>query len=86
MSDHQVIKHPHVTEKAMDKMDFENKLLFIVDIDATKPEIVDAIESQFDITIEDVNTQVTMDGTKKAEVRLSSDDDAQEVASRIGVF
>jgi hypothetical protein len=27
-----------------------------------------------------------MDGDKKAEVRLSADDDAQEVASRIGVF
>ena len=86
MSTHDVIKHPHVTEKAMDKMDFQNKLLFIVDIDATKAEIVEAIETQFDVTIENVTTMVTMDGDKKAEVTLSEDDDAQEVASRIGVF
>ena len=86
MSVRDIIKHPHVTEKAMDKMDFQNKLLFLVDIDATKDEIVDAIETQFDVTIENVTTMVTMDGNKKAEVTLSEDDDAQEVASRIGVF
>ncbi|MCU4717347.1 50S ribosomal protein L23 [Halapricum hydrolyticum] len=86
MSVRDVIKHPHVTEKAMDKMDFQNKLLFIADIDATKAEIADAIETQFDVTVENVTTMVTMDGDKKAEVTLSEDDDAQEVASRIGVF
>ncbi|MFC4249472.1 50S ribosomal protein L23 [Natribaculum luteum] len=81
-----VIDYPLVTEKAMNDMDFENKLQFIVDVDAAKPEIAAAVESQFDVSVEKVNTQVTMDGTKKATVRLSEDDDAQEVASRIGVF
>ncbi|MFW6436932.1 MAG: 50S ribosomal protein L23 [Halococcoides sp.] len=81
-----VIEHPTVTEKAMDKMDFENKLQFVVDLGAAKPEIRDAVETQFDVTVTSVNTQVTMDGTKKAEVTLSASDDAEEVASRIGVF
>jgi len=80
------IKHPLVTEKAMNDMDFENKLQFVVATDATKPEIRDAIQRQFDVGVESVNTQVTMDGQKKAVVTLSEDDDAQEVASRIGVF
>ncbi|MFW5896407.1 MAG: 50S ribosomal protein L23 [archaeon] len=81
-----VIKHPQVTEKAMDKMDFENALQFVVDVDATKAEVRDAVEAQFDVTVENVNTQVTMNGNKKAEVTLSEADDAEEVASRIGVF
>ena len=81
-----VIKFPLVTEKAMNDMDFENKLQFVVTMDATKPEIRDAVESQFDVGVEKVNTQNTMNGNKKAVVRLSEDDDAQEVASRIGVF
>ena len=80
------LKHPLVTEKAMDEMDFENKLLFICDADAAKPDIREAIETQFDVVVDSVNTQVTMDGEKKATVLLSEDDDAQEVASRIGVF
>ncbi|MFD1564999.1 50S ribosomal protein L23 [Haloarchaeobius amylolyticus] len=81
-----IIEHPLVTEKAMDDMDFENKLQFIVNPDATKPEIRDEVEERFEISVENINTQVTMNGKKKAVVRLSEDDDAQEVASRIGVF
>jgi large subunit ribosomal protein L23 len=80
------IQHPLITEKAMNDMDFENKLQFIVDLDATKPQIREAISEQYDVEITKVNTQVTMNGTKKATVRLSEEDDAQEVASRIGVF
>ena len=81
-----VVRHPLVTEKAMNEMDFDNKLQFLVDLDATKPEIVEELQSRYEVSIEKVNTQVTPKGTKKATVRLSEDDDAQEVASRIGVF
>jgi large subunit ribosomal protein L23 len=81
-----VIEHPLVTEKAMNQMDFDNKLQFIVHVDATKGEIVDEIESRYEVTIQKVNTQVTPKGKKKATVTLGEDDDAQEVASRIGVF
>ncbi|KTG09243.1 50S ribosomal protein L23 [Haloprofundus marisrubri] len=81
-----VIRHPLVTEKAMNEMDFDNKLQFIVDLDASKPEVKEEIESRYDVTIDKINTQVTPKGTKKATVRLSEDDDAQEIASRIGVF
>lgn len=81
-----VLKHSHVTEKAMNDMDFQNKLQFIVASDAEKPTIADAIENQYAVTVESVRTQNTMNGEKKAIVRLSEDDDAQEVASRIGVF
>ena len=81
-----VIHHPLVTEKAMDEMDFQNKLQFVVDIDAAKPEIADAVAAQFDVGVESVRTQVTPQGKKKATVELDEDSDAQEVASRIGVF
>jgi len=81
-----VIKYPHVTEKAMNDMDFQNKLQFVVDDRSSKTDVADAVESQYEVTVESVNTQNTMDGEKKAVVRLSEDDDAQEVASRIGVF
>ena len=86
MTDRRVVHHPIITEKAMDAMDFENKLTFVVDLDATKPEIADAVSARYDVTVDDVNTMVTMAGEKKAVVRLSAADDAQDVASRIGVF
>jgi len=81
-----LVKHPLVTEKAMNKMDFENKLEFVCDSSGTKPEIAAEIEERFDVRVVSVNTQNTMQGTKKATVTLHEDDDAQEVASRIGVF
>ena len=80
------VKYPHVTEKGVDKMDFQNKMQFIVDLDATKAEVATAVEERFDVTVEGVTTQLTPDAEKKAEVQLSADDDAQEIASRIGVF
>ncbi|PSQ00393.1 50S ribosomal protein L23 [Halobacteriales archaeon QS_4_69_31] len=83
---HDVIKHPHMTEKAMDDLDFSNKLQFIVDTGASKPEVAEAVGGQFDVTVVDVTTQVTPDGEKKAVVRLSEDDEAEDIASRIGVF
>ncbi|WP_436925118.1 50S ribosomal protein L23 [Halosimplex amylolyticum] len=81
-----VIKHPTMTEKAMDDLDFQNKLQFVVDSSASKPEIADAVAEQFDVTVVDVTTQVRPDGEKKAYVKLSEDDEAEDVASRIGVF
>lgn len=81
-----VIEHPLVTEKAMDQMDFENTLEFVVHIDAAKPDIREEVEERFDVGVERVNTMITMDGTKKAMVKLDEESDAQDVASRIGVF
>ncbi|MBP1987491.1 50S ribosomal protein L23 [Halolamina salifodinae] len=81
-----VIEHPLVTEKAMDQMDFDNKLQFIVHIDADKGTVKEEIESRYDVGVVSINTMVTPRGEKKAIVRLSEDDDAEEIASRIGVF
>ena len=81
-----VVKRPHVTEKAMDLMDFENKMQFVVDIDAEKPAIAEAIEDAYDVEVDTVHTQITMDGEKKATVGFVGDDVAQDLASRIGAF
>ncbi|SEW24058.1 50S ribosomal protein L23 [Halobacterium jilantaiense] len=81
-----IIDYPLVTEKAMDEMDFQNKLQFVVDIDATKPEIRDVVQDEYEVDVVDVNTQITPEAKKKATVKLSEEDDAQDVASRIGVF
>ncbi|MFC6989350.1 50S ribosomal protein L23 [Haloplanus sp. GCM10025708] len=81
-----VIEHPLVTEKAMNQMDFDNKLQFVVSLDAEKPDVADEVSERYDVTVEDVHTMVTAKGKKKAIVTLSEADDAQEVASRIGVF
>ena len=81
-----ILEHPLVTEKAMNEMDFDNKLQFITDIAATKPEISAEVEDRYDVTVTNITTQITPKAQKKATLTLSADDDATEVASRIGVF
>ncbi len=80
------VKYPYVTEKAMNDMDYRNTLQFVVASDAAKPAIREEVEERFDVAITDVRTQVTPQGAKKATITLSEEDDAQDVASRIGVF
>jgi large subunit ribosomal protein L23 len=81
-----VIDYPLVTEKAMNAMDFDNKLQFVVDTGANKGEIRTEVEERYDVTVLDVDTMVTPQGRKKATVTLSPEDEAEDVASRIGVF
>ncbi|MFB6185796.1 MAG: 50S ribosomal protein L23, partial [Halobacteriaceae archaeon] len=81
-----VIEYPLVTEEAMDAMDFENKLQFIVASDAQKPDIEAELEDKYDVTVVGVNTMVTPHGEKKAIITLSESDDAQDVASDWGVL
>jgi len=84
MTEH--IKFPKVTEKTVDKMDFQNKLVFICYPGSRKEEIAGEIEKRYDVTVEGVTAMVTPRGEKKAEVQLAAEHDAQEIASRIGVF
>jgi large subunit ribosomal protein L23 len=81
-----VIEYPLVTEKAMNAMDFDNAIQFVVSLDATKGRIASEIEDRYEFTVASVNTQVTPKGKKKAVVTLEEEDAAEQIASRIGVF
>ena len=89
MEDHEafdIIEHPHMTEQAMDMVDEENKLVLIVDLDADKNQVRDAVETVFDVTVKKVNTQITPQAEKKAYIGLSEKDDAMEVATQLGMM
>lgn len=81
-----IIENPHLTEKAMDKVDQNNTLVLIVDIDANKKQVETAVEHLFDVTVKKVNTMITPQAKKKAFVRLSETDDAMDVATKMGMM
>lgn len=83
MEQYQIIKNPLSTEKAVRLMESENKLLFVVDKKATKPEIKQAIESMFKVKVVKVNTIITSKGQKRAYVKLSPDTPAIDVATQL---
>jgi len=86
MDPYKVIIRPIVTEKAIDKVEKENTLIFIVHINATKHMIKRAVEEIFDVKVVKVNTLITPRGEKKAYVKLAKEYSAVDIASRIGVL
>ena len=81
-----IIENPHMTEQSMDMVDQENKLVLIVDLDANKNQVQDAVEELFNVTVKKVNTSITPQAKKKAFVRLAESDDAMDVATKLGMM
>jgi large subunit ribosomal protein L23 len=67
-------------------IEFENKLVFIVDRRANKHEIANAIKDLYEVEAESVNTTITRKGDKKAFVKLKDQFDASDVAIRLGIL
>ncbi len=82
----EVLSHPLMTEKSIGLIEKENKLVFIVRLDANKNDIKYAMEKAFDIVVDDVKTSITRKGQKKAFVKLSKDYSASEIATRLGML
>ncbi|MCL4334515.1 MAG: 50S ribosomal protein L23 [Candidatus Thermoplasmatota archaeon] len=82
---HEIIISPIASEKTTLNMEKENTLTFLVDRRATKPEIKKEVETRFQVKVIDIRTMI-FKGGKKAIVRLSSDNSADEISGRIGVF
>lgn len=82
---HDIVLHPYVTEKTMMEMEDENKLEFIVDLKASKPQIAEAVEELFEVEVDKVNTRIDRNG-KRAVVKFTEEYSAEEIGMRIGVF
>lgn len=85
MDNFAVVKKPLTTETAMKKIEKDNTLVFLVNILANKRQIKQAVSALYNVKVDRVNTLIRPDGEKKAFVTLSPDNDALEVASKIGI-
>ena len=79
-----VLKRPYVTERTFDQIERENKLCFLVSDGATKTQIASAVEALYEVKVETVNTTRTIRG-KKAFVRLTEENSAAELATKLGL-
>ena len=62
---HSIIKRPEVTEKNTNLRAKENKYVFEVATDATKPIIRKAVEHLFNVKVESVNTMIVRGKEKR---------------------
>ena len=81
-----IIKHPLSTEKSIRLMESENKLVFVVDKKATKPQIKKALEELYGIKIKSVTTYITSKGKKRAFIRFADDSPAIDLATKLGLM
>ena len=86
MSKRQIIKYPLMTERSVNMIEFENKLVFIVDRRYNKNQIAKAIKDLYEVEVESVNTSITRNGDKKAFVKLKEQYDASDIAIRLGIL
>lgn len=82
----EVVKYPLSTEKSIRLMESENKLIFVVDMRATKPDIKNAIEKLFKVKILKVNTLISTNGEKRAYVKFSKETPAIDIATNMGLM
>lgn len=81
-----VLMYPQLAEKSMNMVEIENKLVFIVNPKARKPEIKEAVEKSFGVRVVGISTMTTTKGEKKAFIKLHPDDSAADIASRLGML
>lgn len=83
---YKTIRYPVMTEVTNRILESENKLVFIVNKNATKRDIKLAVEELYDVDVAYVNMAITPEGEKKAFVRLTSDYSAADVAIKLGIL
>ena len=83
---YKIIKFPLSTEKSIRQIEFDNKLTFVVDRRATKPEIKKAVEQLFKVKVVGVNIQNTFKGQKRAYIKLSPESLASDVSADLGLI
>lgn len=86
MNPYEVILYPLMTESASLMVEQENKLVFVVNLKATKKEIRKAVEELYEVEVEKVNVLITPRGNKKAFIKLQPDYKATDVAIKLGIL
>lgn len=86
MDPYEVILYPLMTESASLMVERENKLVFIVNLKATKEDVKRAVEELYEVKVEKINVVVTPKGQKKAFVKLHPDYKATDVAIKLGIL
>jgi large subunit ribosomal protein L23 len=86
MEAHKVIKYPLMTERSVNMIENENKLVFIVHRKANKNDIIAAVQELYEVETESINTLITRKGEKKAFIKLKEGYDASDIAIRLGIL
>lgn len=83
---YEIITYPLVTEKAINMIESENKLCFIVNNNASKKDVKEAVEKNYNVKVDSVKVLNDRKGRKKAVVKINEKFKADEIATKLGVL
>ncbi len=75
-----------MTEVASRILEAENKLVFVVNLKASRNDVRRAVEELYEVRVEKVTVTITPKGDKKAFVKLTPDYKASDVAIKLGIL
>jgi len=83
---YKIVLYPVMTEVTSRILEAENKLVFMVNVMATKNDIKRAVEELYEVEVQKVSVVITSKGEKKAFVKLHPDYRAVDVAIKLGIL
>lgn len=83
---YKIIKSPLSTEKCIRQVEYENKIGFVIDRQASKKEVKKAVEELFKVKVIKVNLQNMFNGEKRAYVKLSKNNLASDLSADLGLI
>ena len=86
MDPNDVISYPLMTESASLMVETDNKLLFVVNVKASKGDVKRAVEQLYEVKVARVTMLTTPQGEKKAFVKLKPEYKASDVAIKLGIL
>ncbi len=78
-----VLLYPLATEKALNMIDRNNVICYVVDFRSAKPAIKKEFEETFGVKVDTVNTSMTIRNIKKAYITLKPQFKAADVARKL---
>ncbi len=86
MDINEIIFYPLMTESASLMVEKDNKLIFIVNLKAGKPDVKKAVEQLYEVKVAKITMLITPQGEKKAFVKLAPEYKASDVAIKLGIL
>ena len=83
---YQVLEYPVITEKSVNMISINNRVTFVVNKQATKKEIKEAVEKLYNVKVKTVNVLFDRKNKKKAFVTLKKGFNAQDLANKLGII
>ncbi len=75
--------YPISTEKALNMVDRNNTITYVVDFRSKKEDIKKEFEETFGVKVEKINTSMSIKNSKKAYIRLKKEFRASDVARKL---